>query len=1318
MDVITGPTTISPSPSPNCELSAESLYILHIADLHIGSNSGVNPGPNTQFLPNSGPSRIRPSRSYEYQQVFDKLFAIADAHPMRNRMMVLIAGDIFHHKVRYSGEDVEDFNYLIKGFGSMPIVIIPGNHDSNLNDKDRADLISPLVANSPGNVQYWKHSGWYKHGGVDFYHVSVFDKAVAGEIEQMVSADPKFKTSILLYHGMINGAIFGTFSVKNTRITEKVVAGVRLLLAGDIHQHQFIAPNAAYCGSLIQQNAGESCVKGAIIWDVAAGTGAFIPIANSSGFLRMDLRGKSPEHVDKILAQIDAPDNLLKVSVITDASDEAIEDQLRRVTDRFGIVNRVNRVYAHPPINPAEDITETLGEILLANGATDEQFEEIVTMHAGRITKYEYKKWHVTNLQWSNMFKYGPGNAIDFTKLTGGISGVVAANRAGKSSIIDVLVFGLFGEHLRADKKSMINTDARIAKIRVEFTVNGTQYYIERSDDRNHNASILLCVGSDYVANPTTGNGTGNGNGNGNGTGTGTGNGKTIVWTNITDISVDSTYRRVKQLIGTVDQFLSTGLYYEFRNDIIGMKRADRNKLLPELFGLVDNESILKDVKSKIKTIKDKIAVLVKPRTDTIDVLGGLTANAVIVHANRNQLAAKVTELDVAISHLTPPRDLVCSKVVIQNNQLVADRIDALIIQADAIHITDPVASADVISLTAKETLVGLQKAAAMATTISAAEYNTQMAILINAKPTTPPNIAELHKRSADYKATIIRYKGEVTNYQNQLAGYNQEINRLAGHLPAGHLPAGHLPPTQANIDNLTIALVAIKAQITTLVFIPIDSKYTASLQARYKRLRTETALQFSSDCMDCQHNKNYLCNDLLVVETELAAATMASNIATQANTVAKAQLTILNASKEYTGAMVVLFTKIISVGQSIKLATVTQERATGDLAAIVVSIALAENDLARLQQSQTEITRLKAARDQATAAEYATDKLARLYRYEQYQLGVLHCKLLAEIDVLGLKLQAGKKELLVVKTYESTAEQLTLLTSRRSTCGIALSVCDKSIGTLQAQIAVCEKELAIKAKYDEAYPLLAADHDKYKLYADAIGSTGLRIAVIRKNINRIISYANDILASITDFRMKCETSDNAIDLLMVENGHSFPISLGSGFQKFIMSIALRLALTSTLPSSPDFIIIDEGFGCMDPLNMIKIIDLFAGVASSNKFTFIISHIDEINNMIEYPLFIIPIVGAAPGLPSVGGAAPNTRSYINNCDIIANETAMEVVNTPGGPVDVMHLVNGELLCDCGFTTKTQKKLTMHRKTTKHANALAKLIAKKTTTVPT
>ena len=294
--------------------------IIHISDIHIGSGK----------------------RSKEYRDIFDKLGnEVSKIKPI----FVCITGDIFHHKVRYSGEDVDDFYYLMKKISSIvPIIMIPGNHDMNMNNNDGIDLITPLLKEMKNNdnIRYWKESGVYTIFGMSFLHIGVNDVIESEDIIKILTNNPN---SILLYHGMVNKAKYGTNIVKEAKINERIMSKAKIVMLGDIHEQQFIRNNIAYAGSLIQQNLGESDRKGYILWDVDKCTGDFISISNNNKFIRLDLRGKTYEECNNIILKAKGPnDNILKLSVITDVDGDEFNKQIENITNTIGVVPSINKL--------------------------------------------------------------------------------------------------------------------------------------------------------------------------------------------------------------------------------------------------------------------------------------------------------------------------------------------------------------------------------------------------------------------------------------------------------------------------------------------------------------------------------------------------------------------------------------------------------------------------------------------------------------------------------------------------------------------------------------------------------------------------------------------------------------------------------------------------------------------------------------------------------------------------------------------------------------------------------------------------------------
>jgi hypothetical protein len=104
----------------------------------------------------------------------------------------------------------------------------------------------------------------------------------------------------------------------------------------------------------------------------------------------------------------------------------------------------------------------------------------------------EKLNWKLLSLEFSNMFSYGEDNKIDFTKLTfNELTGLIGPNSAGKSSLIDILLFSLFDDYSRNYQGrhkllggSLINNKQNKFKCKVKFIINNNIHIIEKEGIR------------------------------------------------------------------------------------------------------------------------------------------------------------------------------------------------------------------------------------------------------------------------------------------------------------------------------------------------------------------------------------------------------------------------------------------------------------------------------------------------------------------------------------------------------------------------------------------------------------------------------------------------------------------------------------------------------------------------------------------------------------------------------------------------------------------------------------------------------------------
>ena len=222
-------------------------------------------------------------RFVEYRDVFNRLYKkLRKLKPD----LIYIGGDVVHGKLDTSPEEIRMLaDFFLNLSKICTTVVIPGNHDCNLNNKSREDVLSPvvdLVQKINPNLLYWKKTGVYELGECQFGLLSVFDitKDNKPNVRNLPKAkDIKGKNKIALYHGSV-----GTFEVDTgLKMSDDFVGvqdfdGYDMVLLGDIHKRQFLnkKETIAYCGSLIQQNFAEAPEHGFLLWDVETRKSEFI----------------------------------------------------------------------------------------------------------------------------------------------------------------------------------------------------------------------------------------------------------------------------------------------------------------------------------------------------------------------------------------------------------------------------------------------------------------------------------------------------------------------------------------------------------------------------------------------------------------------------------------------------------------------------------------------------------------------------------------------------------------------------------------------------------------------------------------------------------------------------------------------------------------------------------------------------------------------------------------------------------------------------------------------------------------------------------
>jgi len=448
-------------------------YIYHLADIHIRNWK----------------------RHAEYKHVFTKLKKELKKLPPNT--IITVGGDIVHAKTDMSPELISMVDLFFTTLTDLaPTIVICGNHDTNLNNNNRLDALTPIIELlNKDNLFYLRDSGVYEIGNVSITVMSLLD-----DPNRYIKAqDVKLKVDkkIAMYHGTIQNCETDTGMILKQGLNPDIFNKYDLVLLGDIHKRQVLKkkPYTFYPGSLIQQNFGESYTgHGYSITNVDTLETTFHDIQNDYGYYTLDL-------TDDIVPQdlpICAKTSLrIRARNISAAQLKRVIADIRKkykCTDiTAGIVGSQSATgttqtdtFLNGDIHNIQYQNTLLAEQLILQQVDDEMIHKVLAINSAlnatinNVDRVRNVVWKPKRFEFDNMFSYGEGNVIDFEKMSG-TCGLFAPNHAGKSAVLDALCFCLFDHSFRASKADQVlNNKKDFFRCKFNFLLNGQDFFIEK----------------------------------------------------------------------------------------------------------------------------------------------------------------------------------------------------------------------------------------------------------------------------------------------------------------------------------------------------------------------------------------------------------------------------------------------------------------------------------------------------------------------------------------------------------------------------------------------------------------------------------------------------------------------------------------------------------------------------------------------------------------------------------------------------------------------------------------------------------------------
>jgi len=567
-------------------------HIIHVADVHVRLTQ----------------------RHTEYEEIFQKFYSKVKNTPSNS--LIALCGDLYHNKSDLSPECVDSVkDFLFYCSELRPTVLIAGNHDATLTNKNRMDSLTPIVrALKHPNLFYLRDTGLYGIGDILFNNMSVFS-----DPSEYITYDkiPKiyknqFVHHIALYHGPVNGVLTDLgFYMVNKAMPVEIFDGHHIVLLGDIHKKQDLQhfddangkPAVHYPGSMIQQNHSETIDDhGFSLWDLTTKTYEHTNIPNDYGFFTVEVnQGKLVTDLTKIPKKarvhvkcFESVASEVKAAVATikgaSSVDEVTYTRVESVDDPAKLKVQTNIVLAD-----IADVTyqnKLLTDFLKDKCKVTDQsiIDSVLTINTtlnGKVDKDNFARnlrWKPKKFEFDNMFSYGETNVVDFTKCKN-VMGLFGPNACGKSSIFSALSFCLFDKFDRGYKAvDILNVQKTSFRCKFNFEINGVDFFIERKAKMDRKGNVKVDVQFWKEENS--------------------------VKTELNGEERSDTNRLIREKLGTYEDFVLTALSVQSGKNIssfFDMNQSDRKDLLSQFIGLVIFDKLLDLASPELKSLNDKL---------------------------------------------------------------------------------------------------------------------------------------------------------------------------------------------------------------------------------------------------------------------------------------------------------------------------------------------------------------------------------------------------------------------------------------------------------------------------------------------------------------------------------------------------------------------------------------------------------------------------------------------------------------------------------------------------------------------------------------
>lgn len=1188
----------------------EIKYVYHLADIHIRNYQ----------------------RHQEYQEVFNRLYKkIKDEHSI-----IVIAGDIMHSKTELSPEAINITYYLFKRLSEIaPVFIIAGNHDCNLSNKNRLDALSPIVediGNLP-NFYYLKKSGIYQYYNILFGVTSILENIFVDipsnkHIKKMTQ---KNKYKIALFHGPVHGAKTDVgYRFNNSEFLVEDFKNYDYVFLGDIHKHQYLnnEKTIAYAGSLIQQSFGESIdFHGMIKWDLNHKTSKHIAIKNDYSYCTILIKdGKIADNVISKKPRIRF--------IVENTSQNQYQDILDSLNKKYEIQEIVKETNIIKRQTFVEKQTISFKDYLVKKKIQNPLKQEIIDLHHSIYEKVlcikkdqvsdamhnadQVQQWKILELKFSNMLSFGENNVIDFRQYeTNKIIGIMAPNHYGKSAILDIILFCLFDRFSRGVRKDILNKNKDTLSCSLLLQIGCIKYLIKREGKRSGNKSGVK-ISVDFYAITIKNN--------------------EEIYENLNDVSTLETNKKIIELLGNYNDYLTTCFYLQNKeNSFIDMKQLQKKEYLHEILKLNIYEDCCAYAKEKQKEISIEIKLLdnmldkykfdeckknyreldkinKKLEIEKINLTWNVNYIDQVLKIYKDRKLEKHEELEKY--QIQNYEDIQKNIEHIENN-IFNRKTDYAAIRKEIETLKNQLSEKENIDhLKIYKNIVN-EKENLMKKLIHVSEEDHDINNLVNERNIIKEKLKQLSVSLEDVKHVKTNKKfnetqTETIQLRNQIKpianiNFDPELYMQLQFNISKNIHNAHLHPDVIlySVEDKKEFIGFLEENITLLENNNLIENFQNKIEEYKKwitKMKTMSKINFMDLCNQSTNLLVFLKQDTFNIINKYDNEVIIQKIKENEQILCK--INLLNEEKLLIGTLKDIDNKI------------EQCKLRENNSIVLEEINMLDNKLKNIDETQKILTE----------------------KIKDLQLSIAHREKLLEDEQINKNIIL--RDLNLLKKYKIEY----LIWQQRSkiylTCKESKSDYENKINLLQRKINENNTHMIQYDKDIQAYLDIRKTIDEKNKelniinnYIQIVNYNGLPYEILKSYLPLIESNINQILHSMVNFNIefvfhnedqKVKTNIGSLNInLYYNNETSYDAQLASGFEKFMIEIALRIVLCkiSTI-AKPNFIIIDEGWSCLDKDNLGNVTQILNNIKLQYDNIILISHLDELKNQVDYTINI------------------------------------------------------------------------------------------------